>query len=103
MSLASHRTPRRNSPVDLREPSDGDAWLGLDLGTQGVRALVADAGGQVLGRGTAPLTGHRSDKRHEQHAEDWWAGTCTAARAALGELPPGALAGVAVCGTSGTV
>ncbi|MEU0455092.1 hypothetical protein ABZ322_19165 [Streptomyces sp. NPDC006129] len=37
---------------------DEDAgWLGIDLGTQSVRALLVTADGTVLGSGSAPLTG----------------------------------------------
>ncbi|MFF5262724.1 FGGY-family carbohydrate kinase [Actinomadura viridis] len=78
-------------------------WLGIDLGTQSVRALVADASGRVLGRGSAPLAGHRAAAgRHEQGPEDWWTGVRTAVRDALDGLDAAVL-GVAVCSTSGTV
>ena len=37
------------------------AWLGIDLGTQGVRAVLLDDSGAVLGRGSAALApGRRS-------------------------------------------
>ncbi|MEU0254769.1 FGGY-family carbohydrate kinase [Streptomyces sp. NPDC006184] len=79
------------------------AWLGIDLGTQGVRALLVTADGRVLGTGSAPLVrGRREGARHEQDPGEWWEAVRTAARAALdGVRTP--VAGVAVCGTSGTV
>ncbi|MFF1279266.1 FGGY-family carbohydrate kinase [Streptomyces sp. NPDC058299] len=79
------------------------AWLGIDLGTQGVRALLVTADGRVLGTGSAPLVrGRREGARHEQDPGEWWEAVRTAARAALdGARTP--VAGVAVCGTSGTV
>ncbi len=78
-----------------------DVWLGIDLGTQSVRALTVTAEGVLTGRGAAPLTGRRDGGRHEQDPESWWA----AARTALAALPPdrGTVRGVAVCGTSGTI
>ncbi|MET7488773.1 FGGY family carbohydrate kinase [Streptomyces sp. NPDC005538] len=84
---------------------EAEAWLGIDLGTQSVRALLVTADGTVLGAGTAPLTGHRDGVRHEQDPGEWWQAVCIASRAALaGREPPGArIAGLAVCGTSGTV
>ncbi|MGI5454844.1 FGGY-family carbohydrate kinase [Streptomyces sp. CA-249302] len=80
-----------------------EAWLGIDLGTQSVRALLVTADGTVLGRGSAPLTGRRDGERHEQDPEDWWAGVCTASRQALRNIRAVRIGGLAVCGTSGTV
>lgn len=45
---------------------EAEAWLGIDLGTQSVRALLVTADGTVLGAGTAPLTNHRDGVRHGQ-------------------------------------
>ncbi|MEW2545801.1 FGGY family carbohydrate kinase [Streptomyces sp. NPDC047002] len=81
---------------------EGPVWLGIDLGTQGVRALAVDSGGRVRGEGTAPLTGVRDGARHEQLPADWWAAAGTAVRAAVRNLPV-PVAAVAVCSTSGTV
>ncbi|MER8001132.1 FGGY family carbohydrate kinase [Streptomyces sp. NPDC095613] len=78
-------------------------WMGVDLGTQGVRVLVVTDDGEVVGRGSAPLTGHRDDGRHEQLPAHWWDGVGTAARQALRTLPAERVRGLAVCGTSGTV
>ncbi|MFE6131153.1 FGGY-family carbohydrate kinase [Streptomyces sp. NPDC056437] len=76
-------------------------WMGIDLGTQSVRAVVATDDGAVLGSGSAPLTGRRDGVRHEQSPDDWWSAVCTAAREALrDDHRPRALA---VCSTSGTV
>ncbi|WSQ09238.1 FGGY-family carbohydrate kinase [Streptomyces sp. NBC_01231] len=82
---------------------DGEAWLGIDLGTQSVRVLVVTADGTVLGGGSAPLAGRRDGVRHEQDPEDWWKAVCEASRAALGPLAGLRIDGLAVCGTSGTV
>src|SRR5437667_7043553 len=81
---------------------EGEAWLGIDLGTQGVRVLLAAADGTVLGAGSAPLEGRRDGVRHEQDPGEWWAAVCTASRVALKD-PPARIGGLAVCGTSGTV
>ncbi|MEU6593404.1 FGGY family carbohydrate kinase [Streptomyces sp. NPDC046881] len=80
-----------------------EAWLGIDLGTQGVRALLVTADGRVPGSGAAPLTrGRREGARHEQDPAEWWAAVGAACRAALAGARV-RVAGVAVCGTSGTV
>ncbi|MCL7375816.1 FGGY-family carbohydrate kinase [Streptomyces sp. 35G-GA-8] len=87
--------------------------MGVDLGTQSVRALAVTDDGRVLGRGSAPLTGHREGNRHEQLPADWWRGAADAIRRTLSALSASASAapargharvrGIAVCGTSGTV
>ncbi|MEV6141580.1 FGGY family carbohydrate kinase [Streptomyces sp. NPDC051992] len=76
-------------------------WMGIDLGTQSVRAVVAGDRGEILGSGSALLTGRRDGVRHEQRPADWWTAVCAATRQALRDCPaPRALA---VCATSGTV
>ncbi|GAB2604949.1 FGGY-family carbohydrate kinase [Streptomyces capparidis] len=85
-------------------PSARDAWLGVDLGTQGVRVVVATTDGRLLGTGSCPLTSHRDGDRHEQDPEQWWPAVCTAigrARAAGADLRR--VRGVAVDATSGTI
>jgi sugar (pentulose or hexulose) kinase len=78
-------------------------WVGVDVGTQGVRTLAVTADGRVSGRGSAPLTGRRDGARHEQSPAAWWTAVTLATREALRELDPDAVRGVAVCSTSGTV
>ncbi|MEU5362914.1 FGGY-family carbohydrate kinase [Streptomyces sp. NPDC005925] len=81
----------------------GDGWLGIDLGTQSVRALVVGADGSVLGAGAASLTGRRAGVRHEQDPDRWWEAVCAASRTALAATRGARIGGLAVCGTSGTV
>ncbi len=73
-------------------------WIGLDLGTQSVRAVLADAKGQVLSRATRPLASHRDGVRHEQDPQAW----LTAVDAVLAEVGATDLDGIAICSTSGT-
>ena len=77
-------------------------WLGVDVGTQGARVLAVTASGEVAGRGSHPLAGVRDGARHEQDPRDWLEAVTVAARAALRDVPAGAVGGLAVCGTSGT-
>ena len=87
----------------LRQFSDG-AWLGLDLGTQSVRAIVVSGTGETLAGGSHKLTSHRDGPRHEQDPEEWWRAISAACRAALTALPAGlTIHGAAVDGTSGTI
>jgi len=81
----------------------GNAWLGLDVGTQGVRAQAISDTGRVLGGGSYPLMSRREELRHEQDPEDWWRAVVYACRAALANLPAFMIRGVAIDGTSGTI
>jgi sugar (pentulose or hexulose) kinase len=78
-------------------------WLGLDLGTQSVRAVAVSETGRVPGQGSHPLASRRDGPLHEQDPEDWWQAIVCACRAALTGLPASSIRGVAVDGTSGTI
>lgn len=78
-------------------------WLGLDVGTQSVRAIAVSGTGEVLGANSQPLMSQRNGARHEQKAGDWWHAVSTACRVALANLPVEAIRGVAVDSTSGTI
>jgi sugar (pentulose or hexulose) kinase len=83
---------------------DGPVWLGIDLGTQGVRAVLADGSGAVVGSGSVPLRRDvRDGPRHEQDPAEWWTATCAATGAALAGLRGRPLGAVAVDSTSGTI
>jgi sugar (pentulose or hexulose) kinase len=80
------------------------AWLGLDLGTQSVRAMAVSGSGETLAVGSHKLTSRRDGSRHEQDPEEWWRAVAAASRAALATLPTDLpIHGVAVDGTSGTI
>lgn len=60
------------------------AFLGLDLGTTGTRALVIDRSGRVLGSATAEQPLHSpAPGWMEQDPADWWRTACTAIPQAL--------------------
>ncbi len=93
-----------NQSMATPTSSDDRVWLGLDLGTQSVRALLVSATGEVLGAGSHKLTSHRDGPAHEQSPEEWWLASAAACREALAALPPRQpVGGVAVDATSGTV
>ena len=57
-------------------------FLGIDIGTSGVKAVVLDRHGTVVGQGTAALTVQRPQPVwSEQDPDDWWAATEAAVRA----------------------
>jgi D-ribulokinase len=81
-----------------------EAWLGIDLGTQSVRAALVDPEGGVVGAGSCALTrDRRSDDRHEQDPDEWWSATCAATRAALDRAGGRPVGGVSIDSTSGTL
>lgn len=80
------------------------AWVGIDLGTQSVRAVALDDHGAVLGSASEALASVRDDGRHEQDPRQWLAATASALQATTALLPARVrVAAVAVSGTSGTV
>lgn len=85
-------------------------FLGIDVGTQGVRALACDLSGQVLavGEHSLPPVSDPYPGWREQSPEDWWDGTKKALASVMQELAakgvdPGRVGGIAVDSTSGTV
>jgi len=77
------------------------AWIGVDLGTQSVRAVLVGPEGDVLARASRPLTSVRDGVRHEQDPRQW----LDAVDACLAEITPSAdvVKGLAICSTSGTL
>ncbi|POM24244.1 Xylulose kinase [Actinomadura rubteroloni] len=80
-----------------------DVFLGVDVGTQGVRAVAVTASGALAGHGARPLSGVRDGPRHEQDPAAWWTAAAEACRLALRSVPAGSVRAVAVDGTSGTI
>ncbi|MGW8279832.1 xylulokinase [Sphingomonas aurantiaca] len=57
-------------------------FLGIDIGTSGVKAVVLDAHGSVVGQGTAALTVQRPHPLwSEQDPDAWWQATTAAVQA----------------------
>jgi xylulokinase len=76
-------------------------YLGLDLGTTGVRALLIDRTGAVLGSGSAEHPLHSpAPGWMEQDPEDWWQSSSAAVQAAVADagIAPEAIEAVAVSG-----
>ncbi|NUB16411.1 xylulokinase, partial [Azospirillum brasilense] len=76
-------------------------YLGIDLGTSGVKAVLVDAAQRLGGQSTAPLEVSRPHPLwSEQDPEDWWAATGRAV-AGLRAAHPDAMAAVRGIGLSG--
>ena len=76
-------------------------FVGIDVGTSGVRVLMSGPDGTVIAQSAQSLRGDRSAAgRHEQSPEEWWIAVCDACR----QLPHAPkVAGIAVTSTSGTL
>lgn len=87
-------------------PSRPDCVLAIDHGTQSVRALLFDLEGQLLARASVPLAYEAPHAGwSEQAPEYFWRATAEACRRlwSEGDVPPGAVRGVAVTTQRGTV
>ncbi len=91
----------------MAEAVAGRAWVGVDLGTQSVRALAVADDGTPLAAAARPLRSHRDGDRHEQDPAQWWSAAVEALAEMSGRVAAAhagvRVAGVAVCATSGTV
>ena len=76
-------------------------YLGLDIGTSGVKAILIDQRQRVLASATSPLRVSRPKPGwSEQSPEDWWK-ACNAAVKTLAKAKPKAIAAVEGIGLSG--
>ena len=79
----------------------GPLWLGIDVGTSSVKAVLVDDGDAVVAEASAPLT---VDRPHpmwaEQHPEAWWAATAESLDRLAADRPDG-MARVGAVGLSG--
>jgi len=86
--------------------ADAPYLLGLDVGTQGVRAALVDRRGQTVAFGVAPIeTAHPRPTWAEQDPDQWWAAAIAAVRQALGRsgASPEEVAGIGLDCTACTV
>ncbi len=75
-------------------------WLGLEIGTQGVRAAVFDSGGMRLtaGRARRPPRSPEAGAMVHLPEVDWWEGAREALTGALSSIGSGQIAGVGLAG-----
>lgn len=82
-------------------------FLGIDAGTQGVRAAVVSPEGRIAAESAYSypvLNLSRVPDRYEQSPRDWWEALCRVVRDCVGKVPhPEEIAAVSLCGTSGTI
>ncbi|NKN31737.1 FGGY-family carbohydrate kinase [Marichromatium bheemlicum] len=81
------------------------AFIGLDLGTSGCRAVAIDAAAAPLAeaRSALPDSTRPAPGRVEQHPEDWWQTLTEVLRTLVAALPDHRPAALAVAATSPTL
>lgn len=86
-------------------PDLGPLFLGLDGGTGGARALIADAAGRTLAIASEDYpTRYPAPGWAEQDPEDWWRAACAAVRGAIARagVDPARIRAISADGTSST-
>lgn len=79
-------------------------FVGIDVGTSGVRAVALRDDGTLAGQARVPLPPPRRDgARVTQAPACWWDALAQALHALLAQVPASAVAALAVDGTSGTL
>lgn len=84
-------------------------FLGIDLGTQGVRCLVSTPQGEIVAEGKEKISHiYREGERFEQEPEEWWEVTLRALQGTLRDLrkkgkDPNSIQALSCDSTSGTV
>lgn len=81
-----------------------DYVLGIDLGTQSLKAGVYTKEGTHIVTGSAAYpTSHKQNGYSEQNAYDWWAALQKAIHSLSEAIDPGLIKGISLCATSSTV
>lgn len=79
-------------------------YLGVDVGTSGVRGIAIDAAGSVVAQSSAPLPAPlATDGGLRQEAEIWWDATAKVIADVAAAVPGNRIDALAVDGTSGTL
>jgi D-ribulokinase len=95
----------------MQRASSTDYVIGVDMGTQGVRALAVDSNGTVIACSSVSLPSETlrtaTHGVFEQDAEQWWHTTCTVLskigeQLAMASVSPEAVKALCIAGTSGT-
>lgn len=79
-------------------------FIGIDLGTSGVRAMAIDETDTIHGQAVVALPSPRIDgPRVEQDPQIWWTAVCECLKALTSQIDTDKVAAIAVDGTSGTL
>ena len=79
-------------------------FLGLDLGTTNVKALVVDEEGRIAGEASAAVDWfHTPDGGLEQDVDQIWQAACDAVRRAVGQCDPAGIESIGISSQGGAV
>ena len=82
-------------------------WMGVDIGTQSIRAIAIDDAGETLGLHSVPLTSFHDSAVHEQNAENWLTGAFACISNVTAQVAQVAhvenIRAISVSATSGTI
>lgn len=79
-------------------------FIGIDLGTSGVRAIAIDDAETIQGQAKVTLPApHIDGPRVEQDPALWWTAVCECLKALTAQIDTSKVAAIAVDGTSGTL
>ncbi len=85
-------------------PTPSKLYLGLDIGTSGVRLMAIDSQQQCVASASIPLPiPHKHGPAIEQDPTIWWQAVESAFTALRPQIPAASVRAIAVDGTSGTV
>ncbi len=80
-----------------------DVWIGIDVGTQSVKAIAVTGSGEILASASNPLASQRNGREHTQDPWAWWEAVCVCCERLCAAIDPGAIQGMAIDATSGTI
>jgi sugar (pentulose or hexulose) kinase len=78
-------------------------WIGIDLGTQSIRAVAVTESGLTTASVSRPLESVREHTRHTQDPVKWWTAVCACCQSLVRQVDPARMQGLAIAATSGTV
>ncbi|MFO7603524.1 MAG: FGGY-family carbohydrate kinase [Gammaproteobacteria bacterium] len=91
-------------PTSPRVPRPSALFLGLDVGTSGIRACVLNADAEVCAEASVRLAAPRHQGNAvEQDPQLWWSGLCTVIKMLSRKIDTHAIRALCLDGTSGTV
>jgi xylulokinase len=77
----------------------GDAFLGVDVGTSGVKAILVDPAGEVVAQAVTPLALQTPRPGWaEQDPEAWWQASVASIRQVIASRPGDCVAGIGISG-----
>lgn len=78
-------------------------WLGLDIGTQSIKAVLIDDAGIIVASASSPLTSTRQGVTHEQDPDQWWSASQEVITSVVSQVSAEKIKAISISATSGTL